>query len=103
MIEDRFERGEAPIVHIRGSERHITQGWYSHRPLTRAVVGESRFSGVALSVAPGAGKIEAGVTIPATDGGRGFAAKNGEGWRACCSVSALTMIPAITAESTATA
>src|ERR1700679_430217 len=34
---------------------------------------------------------------------RPFAAKNGEGWRACCSVSALTMIPAITAASAATA
>ena len=41
--------------------------------------------------------------LTATEVRRGFAAKNGEGWRACCSVSALTMIPAITAASAATA
>src|SRR5688572_9780164 len=58
MFDHGFKRRNTSIVHVRCSERDVSQRRYAHRLLRYAVARERRLGGRPLGIAPRSGKIE---------------------------------------------
>src|SRR5207237_1860162 len=68
VVEHRFQRGEAAVVHVRRGEGNVAQRRHAHRLLARAVTREARPARRPRRVAPAAGEIDSRLTPRAAPG-----------------------------------